>query len=428
VRLSLALLVALVASSARAETVRHDLASERSERLTCSIAAALKYGVPTNIMLAVAEIEGGRPGLRVPNRNGSFDIGPLQFNTRYLEHLGRRFGITAADVAAAGCYPYELAAWRLRKHLELDAGDAWTRAANYHSRNAIENSKYRHKLISKAAVWARWLAERLARHEVSGKVVRSTSHTAEISNSHAHTNDRDEEDSEFAALLEQLDDDTSVGQPRRIEFPSSGEAHVGSRLAGVQLLVHPGYKLIDASRSWGTRTTINWLTAAFNDVVAADPAAPRVEVHDLSLRFGGRMAGHKSHQNGRDVDITYYQRRSGGICAGRRVRAVELDALREWRLLRHWLERSQAEFIFIDYALQRPLYEAAKTSGATERQLAEWFQYPRGASVRVGIIRHVPNHADHVHVRFHSSSSSGPRAETPFDENSEGALLDLLEE
>ena len=58
----------------------------------------------------------------------------MQFNTRYLEHLERRYGITAADVAA-GCYPYDLAAWRLRKHLELDAGDAWTRAANYHSRN-----------------------------------------------------------------------------------------------------------------------------------------------------------------------------------------------------------------------------------------------------------------------------------------------------
>lgn len=62
--------------------------------MTCFIAAALKFGVPANIVLAIAEIEGGRPGLRVRNRNGSFDVGTMQFNTRYLEHLERQYGIT----------------------------------------------------------------------------------------------------------------------------------------------------------------------------------------------------------------------------------------------------------------------------------------------------------------------------------------------
>jgi hypothetical protein len=149
----------------------------------------------------------------------------------------------------------------------------------------------------------------------------------------------------------------------------------------------------------------------------------------------------------RDVDITYYQRRGRGICAGRRVRAVELDALREWRLIRHWLERGQAEFIFIDYALQRPLYEAAKASGATERQLAEWFQYPRGPEVRAGIIRHVPNHANHVHVRFRcaaddrsckhawirdprafASDAKSPTLEHSIEDAHESELFELLEE
>lgn len=89
----------------------------------------------------------------------------MQFNTRYLERLERRYGITAADVAAAGCYPYELAAWRLRTHLERDTGDVWTQATNYHSRGAVHNRKYPRKLIEKAAAWSRWLFARFPTYE-----------------------------------------------------------------------------------------------------------------------------------------------------------------------------------------------------------------------------------------------------------------------
>ena len=35
--------------------------------------------------------------------------------------------------------------------------------------------------------------------------------------------------------------------------------------------------------------------------------------------------------------------------------------------------------------------------------LEHLFQYPRGKDVPVGLIRHWPNHANHVHVRFKSS-------------------------
>lgn len=105
---------------------------ELQNRIICSIAAAVKYQVPANIVLAVAEKEGGRPGQWKPNRNGTHDVGPMQFNTAYLTDLAR-YGITARDVATAGCYSYDLAAWRLRQHLYHDKGDLWTRAANYHS-------------------------------------------------------------------------------------------------------------------------------------------------------------------------------------------------------------------------------------------------------------------------------------------------------
>lgn len=127
------------------------------ERIVCSIAAAIHYDVPVNIVLAVAEKEAGKPGQWVRNTNGTHDVGAMQFNTRYLKGLTAQYGITENDVAAAGCYAYDLAAWRLHGHLQKDTGDIWTRAANYHSRTPYYNAVYRADLISKAYKWAKQL-------------------------------------------------------------------------------------------------------------------------------------------------------------------------------------------------------------------------------------------------------------------------------
>ncbi|MEI7995447.1 MAG: hypothetical protein WCH01_11155 [Methylococcaceae bacterium] len=57
------------------------------ERVVCSISAAVKYQVPANIVLAVAEKEAGKPGQWVRNSNGTHDVGSMQFNTAYLSEL-----------------------------------------------------------------------------------------------------------------------------------------------------------------------------------------------------------------------------------------------------------------------------------------------------------------------------------------------------
>lgn len=132
---------------------------ELQDRIICSIAAAIKYRIPANIVLAVAEKEGGSPGQWRPNKNGTHDVGPMQFNTAYLTDLAR-YGIIASDVATAGCYSFELAPWRLRQHLYNDKGDLWTRAANYHSRIPQYNHVYRADLLRKASKWADWLDAR----------------------------------------------------------------------------------------------------------------------------------------------------------------------------------------------------------------------------------------------------------------------------
>jgi hypothetical protein len=142
-----------------------DLPPQMQERVVCSISSAVKYEVPANIVLAVAEKEAGKPGQWVANTNGTYDVGSLQFNTKYLGDLAK-YGITAKHVAAAGCYPYDLAAWRLRMHIKNDPGDIWTRAANYHSRTDRFNSIYRADLVRRAAKWATWIDARFPTHEV----------------------------------------------------------------------------------------------------------------------------------------------------------------------------------------------------------------------------------------------------------------------
>lgn len=145
-----------------------DLPPQLQERVVCSISAAVKYQVPANIALAVAEKEGGRPGQWVRNSNGTHDVGPMQFNTAYLADL-KRYGITANDVAAAGCYSFDLAAWRLRMHIRNDKGDLWTKVGNYHSRTPRYNAAYRADLKRRASRWADWLEARFVTLDVTGR-------------------------------------------------------------------------------------------------------------------------------------------------------------------------------------------------------------------------------------------------------------------
>jgi hypothetical protein len=143
-----------------------DLPPMIQERVVCSISAAAKYQIPANILLAVAEQEGGKPGQWVQNTNGTYDVGPMQFNTAYLRDLSR-YGITPNDVAAAGCYSFDLAAWRIHDHITHDQGDLWTRVADYHSRTPQFNAAYRAQIIPRAIKWADWLQSHFVTLDIS---------------------------------------------------------------------------------------------------------------------------------------------------------------------------------------------------------------------------------------------------------------------
>lgn len=191
----------------------------------------------------------------------------------------------------------------------------------------------------------------------------------------------------------------SSAPPSRSE--SIGLPYNGSLRAPERLLPHPAYVIRDPQRAYGTEETVNWLYEAFEAVHQKFGPGPKVRVHDISLPKGGFMRGHVSHQSGRDVDVSLYRKRcKDRVCPFAPVSADELDVERQWALLRHMLERGRAQAIFLDYSLQKPLYEQAKREGATEAQLREWFQYPRGPEHPKGVIRHFRHHRDHIHIRF----------------------------
>ncbi len=198
------------------------------------------------------------------------------------------------------------------------------------------------------------------------------------------------------------------GTPIRIysRNPVSASEAIGPTNRGrlenpVMLPSHRGYVIRTPARAYGTEETIRWLVEAFDAVDAKFKHTKVVRIHDISDRNGGRLRDHKSHQNGRDADISYYQKQCGpNGCRFAEFKSSELDVARQWALLEHWLRNEQAEMIFVDYRLQAKLYRYAKRKGVSKAKLERWMQYPRGRYEPDGVIRHFPNHEDHLHVRF----------------------------
>ncbi|MBN1947248.1 MAG: penicillin-insensitive murein endopeptidase [Bradymonadales bacterium] len=199
------------------------------------------------------------------------------------------------------------------------------------------------------------------------------------------------------------------GQELSIRVPSGrhrsssiGRPNRGRLSLGVQLEPGPGYRVRNPSRSWGTQDTIRLLTEVFDRMHRRYPDAPNVTVGDLSYQRGGRMRPHASHQSGRDVDIGYYlvnRSDQGGFA---RATPETLDVRLTWYLLKSFIDTGAVQYIFVDHELQAALYDYLRQRGATQQQLAEWFQYPR-RNGGGGIIRHARGHDDHIHIRFRCS-------------------------
>ena len=185
-------------------------------------------------------------------------------------------------------------------------------------------------------------------------------------------------------------------------LPGYGVDGDGGALArGVQLPPSSHYTIKNPALSWGTSRTVALVQQAIARYRKRTPGATRVHVGDLSKHGGGPLPPHLSHQTGQDVDIAYVLKADGGKrwWFGRATKS-NLDVRRSWALVKSFLDTGRVRYIFMDYRIQKMLYERARAEGMREDELEELFQYPRGQHRARGIIRASKGHDDHFHVRL----------------------------
>ena len=167
-----------------------------------------------------------------------------------------------------------------------------------------------------------------------------------------------------------------------------------------------GYHIRRPWRSFGTRRTVELVERAVTDTIEAFPEKHVLAIGDLSAEHGGQITEHRSHQSGRDADIgLYYNEQPAGYPASF-VPATEdnLDCAATWGLISAFVaeagEDGGVQVMFLDFKVQGILYHWAQEHDVSESKLERVFQFPHGRGASDGLIRHEPNHDNHLHVRF----------------------------
>jgi LysM repeat protein len=179
------------------------------------------------------------------------------------------------------------------------------------------------------------------------------------------------------------------------------ETDKGTLKSGVQLPPGRHYHVKWSAAAWGTAGTIRSIQSAVAAYQRRMPGGPKIHVGDISKRGGGKFGPHISHQHGRDVDVGYVL--TGKHAEETRFRSAtkgNLDVARTWTLVKSFIDTNDVTYVFMDYRIQKLLYEYAEKKGVDEDTLDELFQYPRGRGRTHGLIRHWRGHTNHFHVRF----------------------------
>jgi len=191
---------------------------------------------------------------------------------------------------------------------------------------------------------------------------------------------------------------------------SIGAPWEGRLQHAAQLLPGDGYHIRRPLRSFGTETTVEFIERAIGDTLEAYPDQHVLAIGDISAEAGGPITEHHSHQSGRDADIgLFYKEQPAGYPASF-IHADEdnLDCAATFKLLESFLATANddggAQVIFLDFDVQGILYNWAVEHGVSERRLERIFQYPHGRGSPEGMVRHEPNHDNHMHVRFRCPS------------------------
>lgn len=193
-----------------------------------------------------------------------------------------------------------------------------------------------------------------------------------------------------------------ASREQTVGAPWAGELRDATRLPDDERRYH----LRRPWRAFGTRTTVAYVERAITDVRKSFPERHVIAIGDMSAKDGGRISGHRSHQSGRDIDIgLFYKSKPANYPRDFVVAtAANLDCAATLALVRRFAETSDdgdgVQMMFLDFDVQGILYRWAREHGVNERTLDRLFQFPHGRGAAAGLVRHVPHHDDHLHVRF----------------------------
>lgn len=169
-------------------------------------------------------------------------------------------------------------------------------------------------------------------------------------------------------------------------------------------------------RGYGSRELVTMIAGAGADMHKISAGRDRLQVGDLGALNGGVISRHGSHQNGLDVDLTYYrvngieqnQNQINGfaeVFVKNKKLSKNFDIERNWELLKALHRHGKVQRIFVDEVIKKELCRFAKKS----RDLDSNVEVLRS-------LRPYPNHADHMHVRLAcpvNTPECVPQEETP---------------
>ncbi len=194
---------------------------------------------------------------------------------------------------------------------------------------------------------------------------------------------------------------TARARGQSFGVPWSGHLDRPTRLRGGD-----GYVIRHPWRAFATRTTVDHIREAVTDTLERFPHAHVLAIGDLSAEHGGAITDHHSHQSGRDADIglIYKAKPAGYPQSFVSADADNLDRAATWKLVSEFAATADqdggAQVMFLDFEVQGLLYKWAKDHGVSLKRLDRIFQFPHGRGANDGLVRHEPNHDNHLHVRF----------------------------
>lgn len=216
-------------------------------------------------------------------------------------------------------------------------------------------------------------------------------------------------------------------ESRSLGYVSAGGLRRAQRLRESKYIRHmPDCQA--RARFFGTWELLQLVQRAARRVAFRLPGA-KLSVGELSAQRGGAVSGHRSHQNGRDVDLGFYLLDARGRTAYARqfldvhevrgtgrARAVDragsseaalfglrFDDARNWELVAKLVgdDVARVQYIFVAETIARRLLSYAQSVGASPELMAR---------ARTAMLQpdHGHPHRNHFHVRIYCSPDDRP--------------------